>query len=317
MATILVIGETTGGALSDASRELVNAAISLGGPITLGLISAGDGVAPAPLVGVETVATTVVPFLDSESRRQAVDALIAHTSPGVVLLPFTITSAAFAAGIAETLNLGFASDIVALSRDAAGNLIAQKSVYGGQVVAELEFPTDSPTLILVRQGVFAPAADGGSPAVVEVPIDNYVAPKAQHVELIVPESEVDLKNADVIFSVGRAVGGKENIKQFASLAENAGAVLGASRPVIDAGWLPPGHQVGQTGVSVKPRVYVAFGISGAQQHLAGIGGAKTVIAINSDANAPIFGVANYGAVADIFEVAAALKSLLATQGNLK
>jgi electron transfer flavoprotein alpha subunit len=121
---------------------------------------------------------------------------------------------------------------------------------------------------------------------------------------------VDLKRADVVLAVGRGVGAQENIGVFAELAEQLGAVLGASRPLVDAGWLPPAHQVGQTGVTVKPKVYVAFGISGAIQHLAGMQASKTIVAVNTDEAAPIFNVATVGAVADINEVAEQMKLLL-------
>ncbi|RAM35652.1 electron transfer flavoprotein subunit alpha/FixB family protein [Arthrobacter globiformis] len=322
MTKILVLGECTDGTLTDATRELITAASSLGGAVTLGIVAGSTGDVQVSVTGVDTLAATVIPSgsLDAESRCQACDALIAAIRPDVILMSFTITTASFAAAIAEARNLAFASDIIGLSYDENGGLIARKTVYGGQVVAELAFPTDEPKLLLTRQGVWEPAPDGGQPSRsidIDVSIDSYIEPRVRHVEFIEPESAGDLKNAEVIFSIGRGIGGRDNIEEFATLAETAGAALGASRPVIDAGWLPTGHQVGQTGTSVKPRVYVAFGISGAQQHLAGITGAKTIVAVNSDAAAPIFGVADYGAVEDIFEVARELKVLLSTSGSVR
>lgn len=321
MTTILVLGECEDGVLSDVTRQLVTAANTLGGAVTLGIVAGSTDASRVSVSGVDTLATIVIPSGSSdggESRRQAAEAMIAAFQPEVILMSFSITAASYAGAIAERGNFGFASDIIGLCHDENSGLVARKTVYGGKVVAELGFPTDAPTLLLLRQGIWEPASDGGdAPSSVEVSIDSSIHPKVHHVEFILPESETDLKNAEVIFSIGRGIGGRDNIKEFASLAEDAGAALGASRPVIDAGWLPAGYQVGQTGISVKPRLYVAFAISGAQQHLAGISGARTIVAINSDAAAPIFGVADYGAVADIFEVARELKILLSIQGSAR
>lgn len=315
MAGVLVVGECVDGVLSEVTRELVTAAVALDGPVTLGIATAGvdDVIDAASISGVETIVTVSMPSVrfDAELQRRAVDALVDHAQPAVILMGFTIRAASFAAAIAETRNLGFASDVVWVGNDTTGVVTAKKTIYGGHVVAELGFPIDAPVLLLLRPSVWEPAPNSDTaPPRTDISVGLDLRAHVRHVEFIVPASDVDLKGADVIFSVGRGVGSQENIQVFADLAKKMGAALGASRPIVDAGWLPSGHQVGQTGVSVKPRVYVAFGISGALQHLAGISGAKTIVAINTDESAPIFGIAHAGAVADIFEVAAELEKLL-------
>jgi electron transfer flavoprotein alpha subunit len=126
-----------------------------------------------------------------------------------------------------------------------------------------------------------------------------------------PTGDVDITKADFLLSIGRGVADRENIPRFEELAERLGATLSVSRPIVDAGWMPSARQVGQSGKTVKPRLYLAFGISGAVQHLAGMRTAETIIAVNTDPEAPIFGVAHYGAVADMFELADALEAQFA------
>src|SRR5207248_867999 len=136
-------------------------------------------------------------------------------------------------------------------------------------------------------------------------------PRSQHVDFREVEAgDVDITKADFLLSVGRGIEDKDNLQQFEELAEQLGATLSVSRPLVDAGWVPNARQVGQSGKTVKPKVYLALGISGAVQHLAGIRGADTIIAVNSDPEAPIFGVAHYGAVADLFDVADELEQAL-------
>ena len=138
-----------------------------------------------------------------------------------------------------------------------------------------------------------------------------VSARSEHVEFReVPAGDVDITKADFLLSIGRGVEGKDNIERFEELAARLGATLSVSRPIVDAGWMPASRQVGQSGKTVKPRIYLALGISGAVQHLAGMRTAETIIAVNTDPEAPIFGVAHYGAVADMFELADALDAAL-------
>ena len=134
--------------------------------------------------------------------------------------------------------------------------------------------------------------------------------RARHVAFVeAPPSDVDITTADFLLSIGRGIGERENIDRFAALAEKMGATLSVSRPIVDAGWMPSARQVGQSGKTVKPKVYIAFGISGAVQHLAGMKTSGTIIAVNTDPEAAIFDVAHYGAVIDLFSVADELDKL--------
>src|SRR5262249_24402555 len=144
----------------------------------------------------------------------------------------------------------------------------------------------------------------GSPAARAVELDLAGAARTEHLEYRdVAADDVDITKAEFLLAIGRGVEDKDNIVRFEELAQMLGATLSASLRLVDAGWMPGARQVGQSGKTVKPRVYLALGISGAVQHLAGIRGAETIIAVNRDPEAPIFGVAHYGAVADLFEIA--------------
>jgi electron transfer flavoprotein alpha subunit len=157
---------------------------------------------------------------------------------------------------------------------------------------------------MLRSGGYEPAQAGGSPATrtVELALDGVA--KTEHLGFQEAESsDVDITKAEFLLSIGRGVEDKDNIPRFEELAEKLGATLSSSRPLVDAGWMPSARQVGQSGKTVKPRLYLALGISGAVQHLAGMRTAETIIAVNTDPEAPIFGVATYGVVADMFELA--------------
>ena len=158
--------------------------------------------------------------------------------------------------------------------------------------------------------MWAQAAPGGSPTVSEHSL-GPVASRARHKEFREPaKGDVDITTADFLLSIGRGIGEQENITMFEELAGKLGATLAVSRPIVDAGWMSNARQVGQSGKTVKPKVYLAFGISGAVQHLAGMKTSETIIAVNTDPEAAIFDVAHYGAVADLFDVAEELAKLV-------
>jgi electron transfer flavoprotein alpha subunit len=176
-------------------------------------------------------------------------------------------------------------------------------------VAELDFPSRETTLLMVRAGAFEPAAGSGAAPTRPVAVELGDAVATEHVEFReAAVGDVDITKADFLLSIGRGIEDRDNIPQFEELAEKLGATLSVSRPLVDAGWMSNARQVGQSGKTVKPKVYLALGISGAVQHLAGMQKADTIIAVNSDPEAPIFGVAHYGVVGDLFEVAEALES---------
>ena len=318
MSGILVVAETRRGELRDVSLELVSAAAEVkdpaGGRLAVAVIGAdaerfaGDLAAE----GVDEVLTVSAPTGQFEAHvwQRALEGLIESEQPALVLLGHTIDSIGFAPAVAARAGLGFASDVTAISW--ADGPRALRGAYGDKLQAELEFPGKARTLLTVRPGIFpvAEAASGSAPArAVSVDLDG--AARTEHVEYRdAAAGDVDITKAEFLLSIGRGIEDKDNIPRFEELAEKFGATLSVSRPLVDAGWMPSARQVGQSGKTVKPRVYLALGISGAVQHLAGMRTADTIIAVNTDPEAPIFGVAHFGAVADLFEVADELEQAL-------
>jgi electron transfer flavoprotein alpha subunit len=311
MSGVLVIAEARQGVLRDVSLELVAAALSVkadaGGRVAVAVVDqqpdrfadrlAVDGVDEVLLVPTPTE------HFEAHVAGRVLAELIAAESPSLVLLGFTIDSLGFGPAVAAKGGLGFASDVTGLRWD--GGPVAARGAYGDKLVSELEFPGKETTLLLLRAGVFEPAqASGAAPATrtVELALDGVA--KTEHLGFEEAEAgDVDITKAQFLLSIGRGVEDQDDIPRFEQLADKLGATLSSSRPLVDAGWMPSARQVGQSGKTVKPRVYLALGISGAVQHLAGIRTAETIIAVNTDPEAPIFGVATYGAVIDLFELA--------------
>ena len=313
--SVLVVAEHLRGAVRDVTHELVTAGRELG-PVTVALIARD----PEPLVaavdvdGVDEIVTVAAGAdeFEGDTYQQALEALIEARRPRVVLLGFTVNAMAYAAAVATKLGLGYASDVhsVALEGDA---VVATRSLYGGKVSAELEFPGAETVILLLRPTTWPPAQSGGGggASVSSLAVETGTA-RARHIEFAEPgaATDVDITTADLLLSVGRGIGDADAIPQFEELAAKLGATLSVSRPIVDAGWMPASRQVGQSGKTVKPKVYLAFGISGAVQHLAGMKASGTIVAINTDPEASIFGVAHYGAVVDLFDVAEELEKLL-------
>jgi electron transfer flavoprotein alpha subunit len=311
MSGVLVVAETRRGELRDVSLELITAALAVkddaGGRLAVAVIDhqpdryvdqlAVDGVDEVLLVPTPTE------HFEAHVAGRALTELIAAESPSLMLLGFTIDSLGFAPAVAAKQGLGFASDAISLRWD--GGPVVARGAYGDKLVSELEFPGKETTLVMLRPGGLEPAQPGGaSPATrtVELSLDGVA--KTEHLGFQEAEAaDVDITKAPFLLSIGRGVEDQDNIPRFEQLAERLGATLSVSRPLVDAGWMPSARQVGQSGKTVKPRVYLALGISGAVQHLAGMRTAETIIAVNTDPEAPIFGVATYGAVTDMFELA--------------
>ena len=313
MPRSLVVAEIVDGALSAVTTEAITAAVSLGGDVVLAVVAPDPAtlLAQAGLVGVSEIVTVTASGTDRDHEQavQVVTALIADVQPDVVLAGFTIRAASYAAAVAQNLDLALVADAVGLSVDEGGAVTATRSIYDGRVHATVAFPTERPVFALLRASVWAAAEPGAVPSSRRLAVD-VTPPRVRSIELARPAGDIDLTRSDVIIAIGRGVGSQENIAVFAEIASKLGVALGASRPIVDAGWLPAVHQVGQTGVTVKPRVYIALGISGALHHIAGMQGSQTIVAVNSDKDAPIFGFADVGAVADIHEVAEQLQSLI-------
>ena len=309
--SVLVVAEHVRGQIREVTLELITAARELGEPVTVAVIARdpgalADDVNRAGVAEIVTVAVEAEEF-ENDLYQQAVEALVQERQPTVTLLGFTVNSMGFAPAVAAKLGLGFASDVFAF-RNEAGNLVAERSFYGAKVNAEIEFPQEQ-VLLLLRPTIWAPAEEAGGAAVSDFPV-SISGSRARHLEFVeAPAGDVDITTADFLLSVGRGIGEKENLPQFEELAEKLGATLSVSRPIVDAGWMTSARQVGQSGKTVKPKVYLALGISGAVQHLAGMKTSGTIIAVNTDPEAAIFNVAHFGAVADLFEVAEELEKL--------
>jgi electron transfer flavoprotein alpha subunit len=310
--SVLVVAEHLRGELRPVTFELVSAAKELAGPVEVAVI----GKDPPPLAeqanvaGVDEILAVSVEQeeFENEVYQAAVEKLISERQPQVILMGFTVNSMGYGAAVATKLGLGFASDVFSL-RDDGEAVIAERAFYGSKVHAEIDFPGHDQILLQLRPTAWPPAEGPGAATISEVSV-TVSKSRARHRDFEeVATGDVDITTADFLLSIGRGVGEKENVEQFEGLAEKMGATLSVSRPLVDAGWVPNARQVGQSGKTVKPKVYLALGISGAVQHLAGMKTSGTIIAINSDPDAAIFNVAHYGAVADLFEVAEELEKL--------
>jgi len=307
--SVLVVAEHLRGRVRDVTYELISAARELGGPVAVAVIGpepldvARDGVDEVVYVRVEQ------DEFENDVYQSALEKLIEERQPGAVLLGFTVNSMGYAAAVAAKLGLGFASDVFAASREADA-IVATRAFYGSKVHGEVEFPVGRPVVLLLRPTVWPQAEGSSSPTATEIEL-GMVSSRARHRDFQeVERGDVDITTADFLLSIGRGVGEQENIALFEELARKLGATLAVSRPLVDAGWMSNARQVGQSGKTVKPKVYLAFGISGAVQHLAGMKASETIIAVNTDPEAAIFDVAHYGAVADLFDVAEELQKLV-------
>ena len=313
---ILVFIEQKGGLVRTVAREALGEAVrlaaTLGGPVVGVCAAAADpGLAALGEAGAsELLLATHASFghYEPAGYARAVAAAVEKVKPAVVLFSASAMGRDLAPRVAARLGVGLAADCTALAVEGA-RLIASRPVYAGKAVQRVAF-TGAPALVSLRPKVFAPAPaqNGGAPAVTPLAIEHDpAAARARVLEVRTGSAgKVDLTEAEIIVSGGRGLKGPENFAMIEALAAVLGATVGASRAVVDAGWRPHGDQVGQTGKTVSPKLYVAVAISGAIQHLAGMSSSRCIVAINKDPDAPIFKVADFGVVGDAFEVVPAL-----------
>jgi electron transfer flavoprotein alpha subunit len=313
---ILVIAEQRQGKLLRASWEAMAAAQELAGDQPVEALVLGSGVsdAAAELAKAAVAAVHVVdaPALQAYTPDGYVEALrqaIGQLKPSHVVLPHTYQTRDFAPKLAARLDRALITDCVGINRGDRPTFI--RPVFQGKLTAEVAAEGELPHIVSIQIGAYrGDSAKRGSAAAQVKPMAVGVDSSAirEHPEPPFQETKqaVDLSQAERIVAVGRGIKAQEHIALAEKLATALGAQIAASRPICDSGWLPMERQVGSSGQTVAPKLYLALGISGAIQHVVGMKGARTIVAINKDADAPIFEIADYGIVGDLFEIVPAL-----------
>ncbi|OLB61671.1 MAG: electron transfer flavoprotein subunit alpha [Acidobacteria bacterium 13_2_20CM_2_66_4] len=312
---IIVIAEQRDGKLNRATWETIAAAQQMDGDITV-LVPGGS----VRNVAGELAAAQVKEVVPVEHRSlepytpdgftAALQDAIAQLSPTYVLLPHTYQTRDFAPKLAARLDRAIITDVVAIKR-AGSDTAFVRPMFQGKLTADVVPQGQPPHFVTFQIGAYRidQAAKGSAPAPVRaltVNLDASAIRQKPDAPFQQAKQAVDLSQAERIVSVGRGIKEQANIKVAEELARALGAELAASRPICDSGWLPMERQVGSSGQTVAPKLYLALGISGAIQHLVGMKGANTIVAINKDPDAPIFEIADYGIVGDLFEIVPAM-----------
>jgi electron transfer flavoprotein alpha subunit len=313
---ILVIAEQRDGNLNRATWETIAAAQQLAGqmPIKVAVLAgapegASQEIASAAVAEVLVAEHPVLEPYTPGAYAAASRAIIESVSPVYVLLPHTYQTRDFAPLLAARLRKPLVTDVTGLT-GSASDATFLRPMFQGKLVAQVKPVGAPPMLVTTQIGAFRAdaARKGGSPAVskIDVHIDPAMIRQKPEAPFREAKQAVDLGQAERIVAVGRGIKSQENIALAEKLAKAMDAEVAASRPICDNGWLPMERQIGSSGQTVAPKLYMALGISGAIQHLVGMKGSRTIVAINKDAEAPIFEVADYGIVGDLFEIAPAI-----------
>lgn len=310
MSGILVIGELQGDALQSITGELLAAGRKLGDAlgeeVGVALLNGGDAAAQdAIALGADKaylVRDASLEGMQLDAQVAALEKACAETQPSVVLIGRTLAGRDVGPRLAFRLGVGLAQDCLEVSADAGGRVAAVRPVYGGNALARVTFPDANPQMVVLRAKAYEPleadAARSGEVMVLQTNLDPSVV-KARLVETVTQEAEgVRLEDAGIVVGGGRGLGGPEPFDMLEDLAKLLGGAVGASRAVCDAGWLDHSYQVGLTGKTITPDLYITVGISGASQHMAGCSASKHIVAINRDADANIFKSSSFGVVGD-------------------
>jgi electron transfer flavoprotein alpha subunit len=323
---ILVIAEQRGGIVNRASWETIAAAQQLAVDDSIVVVVPGSDVAGAAseLAGasvqeVVRLENPALAFYTPDGYLQALRPLIEDVQPRLVLLPHTYQTRDFAPALAARLARALITDVVGFRTVQEGTAFS-RPMFQGKLTADVRPSGDTPHFVSIQVGAFrADAAVRGQALAPVRQLAASVNPAEIREQPEPPFQEarqaVDLSQAERIVAVGRGIKTQENLPLVQQLASALGAELAASRPICDAGWLPMSRQIGSSGQTVAPKLYVAIGISGAIQHVVGMKGARTIVAINKDAEAPIFEVADYGIAGDLFELVPAITAALQSKGS--
>ena len=306
MAEVLVLAEHAEGVLKKVSAELITAARALGEPAAV--VVGAPGTAEPLVEGLKAAGAAKIYVAESDDVDKylitpVVDVLAAlaeSNAPAAVLLAATADGKEIAGRLAARIGSGLLVDVVEVKEGAVG----VHSIFGGAFTVEAKANGDTPVITVRAGAVEAEPTDGaGEQVSVDVPAPAENATKITAREPAVAGDRPELTEATIVVSGGRGVGSAENFNVVEALADSLGAAVGASRAAVDSGYYPGQFQVGQTGKTVSPQLYIALGISGAIQHRAGMQTSKTIVAVNKDEEAPIFEIADYGVVGDLFKVA--------------
>ncbi|MGK8509464.1 electron transfer flavoprotein subunit alpha/FixB family protein [Nocardia asiatica] len=306
MAEVLVLVEHAEGAIKKVSTELLTAARALGEPaaVVLGTAGTGEKLADAlAAAGAEKIYIAESDDVENYLVTPKVDVLAALTesvSPAAVIVAATAEGKEVSGRLAARIGSGLLVDVIEVKSDGT----AVHSIFGGAFTVDAKATGDVP-VISVRPGAVEASAQAGAgeKVTVEVPTQEEGVVKVTSREPVVAGDRPELTEAGIVVSGGRGVGSADNFSVVEALANSLGAAVGASRAAVDSGYYPGQFQVGQTGKTVSPQLYIALGISGAIQHRAGMQTSKTIVAVNKDEEAPIFEIADYGIVGDLFNVA--------------
>ncbi|WP_039799714.1 electron transfer flavoprotein subunit alpha/FixB family protein [Nocardia araoensis] len=306
MAEVLVLVEHAEGAIKKVSTELLTAARALGEPaaVVLGTAGTGEKLADAlAAAGAEKIYIAESDDVENYLVTPKVDVLAALTesvSPAAVIVAASAEGKEVSGRLAARIGSGLLVDVIDVKSDGS----AVHSIFGGAFTVDAKVTGDVP-VISVRPGAVEASAQAGAgeKVTVEVPAQEEGVVKVTSREPVVAGDRPELTEASIVVSGGRGVGSADNFSVVEALADSLGAAVGASRAAVDSGYYPGQFQVGQTGKTVSPQLYIALGISGAIQHRAGMQTSKTIVAVNKDEEAPIFEIADYGIVGDLFNVA--------------
>jgi electron transfer flavoprotein alpha subunit len=316
MAEVLVLVEHAEGAIKKVTSELITAARVVGEPSAV--VVGKPGTADPLVDGLKAAGAAKIYVAESDDAESylitpyvdVLASLVESASPAAVLLSSSADGKEIAGRLAARIGSGVLSDVVDVKEGAKGI----HSIFGGAFTVEAEATGDVPVITVRAGSVDAAPSDGAGEVVkVEVPAQAENATKIIKREPAVAGDRPELTEATVVVSGGRGVGSEENFKVVEELADSLGGAVGASRAAVDSGYYPGQFQVGQTGKTVSPQLYIALGISGAIQHRAGMQTSKTIIAVNKDEEAPIFEIADLGIVGDLFKVAPQLTEAVKTR----